>query len=315
MVRSVSAPIQMLAVDRSFNGHPIIDHLSLAVDEAAIYGFVGPSGSGKTTTLRLLTGVLAPTRGTVLVFGTNPKRLTTGQRRRIGYMPQLGVLYPHLSVADNLKFIASLYGIGRSRKHIDEVLHLVDLSEARSIKLQEASGGMQRRVALAGALLHRPDLLFLDEPTSGLDPVLRQHLWDHFQRLRDEGRTLFVTTQIVSEATMCDRVGLISNGKLLADGTPEELRRLAFGGDVVDLRCAEVVSAATREALRRHPGVSDVGRGDAEGRVVRITVDDAEAASPALTEALHREGHDVRLAERYQAPFDDVFVALLERRP
>ena len=305
----------MLSVDRGFNGRQVIDHLSLAVDKATVYGFVGPSGSGKTTTVRLLTGVLAPTRGTVLIFGSNPKRLTTGQRGRVGYMPQLGVLYPHLSVADNLKFIASLYGIGRSRKRIDELLELLGLADARSLKLREASGGMQRRVALAGALMHRPELLFLDEPTSGLDPVLRQHLWEHFQRLRDQGRTLFVTTQIVSEAAMCDRVGLIADGKLLADGTPEELRRLAFGGDVVDLRCTEVVSAATREALRRHPGVSDVSRGDADGRVVRVTVDDAEAASPVLTEDLHRLGHDVRLAERYQAPFDDVFVALLERRP
>jgi len=311
----VTAPIQMLSVDRRFGDHQVIDHLSLAVEQGIIYGFVGPSGSGKTTTVRLLTGVLAPTRGTVLVFGTNPKRLTTRQRERIGYMPQLGVLYPHLSVRDNLAFTASLYGIGRSRRRIREVLEMVELTDARSTKLRDASGGMQRRVALAGALLHRPDLLFLDEPTSGLDPVLRQKLWEHLQRLRDEGETLFLTTQIVSEATMCDRVGLIAHGRLLADGTPDDLRRLAFGGEVVDLRCADLVDAVTLEELRRHPAVSEVRRADSDGRVLRVTVDDAESAGPALTEALHQRGVDVRLAERYQAPFDDVFVALLERRP
>ena len=315
MLPRVTAPIQMLSVDRRFGDHLVVDHLSLSVETGTIYGFVGPSGSGKTTTVRLLTGVLSPTRGTVLVLGTNPKRLTTGQRERIGYMPQLGVLYPHLSVHDNLAFTASLYGIGRPGKRIAEMLELVGLSDAAGTKLSEASGGMQRRVALVAALLHEPDLLFLDEPTSGLDPVLRQHLWEHLQQLRDGGRTLFLTTQIVSEATMCDRVGLIADGRLLADGSPQELRRQAFGGEVVDLRCSDFVDAATLEQLGRLPGVSDVRRDGADGRTVRATVDDSETAGQQVSQALQDSGHEVVLVERYLAPFDDVFVALLERRP
>jgi ABC-2 type transport system ATP-binding protein len=297
---------------RRFGDATVVDGLDLVVDHGRIHGFIGPSGSGKTTTVRMLTGILGPSAGSVRVFGTDPRQLDTGQRQRIGYMPQLGVLYPHLSIADNLRFAAALYAVRKPRQRIGEVLDLLDLAGRERTRLAEASGGMQRRVALAAALLHRPDLLFLDEPTAGLDPVLRRSVWGHLQHLRDEGRTIFVTTQIVSEATTCDTVGLLAGGTLVATGTPEELRRTAEGGDVVDLHTDDRVEVEAIQALLAHPSVERAARTGEDGRAVRLTVDDVESAIPALTELLAGQGVRVTLAERYLAPFDDVFVALVQ---
>jgi ABC-2 type transport system ATP-binding protein len=309
-----TAPVVADGLSRGFDGTTVVDDLDLVVEPGQIHGFIGPSGSGKTTTVRMLTGVLAPTGGTVRVLGTDPRRLDTAQRQQIGYMPQLGVLYPHLSISDNLRFTASLYGVSRPKQRIGQVLDLLDLGGKGGTRLEHASGGMQRRVALAAALLHDPSLLFLDEPTSGLDPVLRRTVWQHLQDLRDEGRAIFVTTQIVSEATMCDTVGLLADGHLLADGPPDELRRQADGGDVVDLHTDSRIELEAIEALLAHPSVRRASRTGEDGQTVRVTVIDADTASAELTDELAGRGVTVRLAERYLTPFDDVFVALVERR-
>lgn len=308
------APVTADGLTRRFGDRTVVDDLDLVMARDRISGFIGPSGSGKTTTVRMLTGVLAPTEGTVRVFGTDPRRLSTSQRQQIGYMPQLGVLYPHLTVVDNLRFVASLYGVRRRQRRIGEVLELLDMGPHRDLRLEHASGGMQRRVALAAALLHDPLLLFLDEPTSGLDPVLRRTIWAHLQDLRDRGRTVVVTTQIVSEATMCDTVGLIADGALLAEGEPDELRREAEGGDVVDLHTDARIDAAAIEALLAQDVVSTAVRTGRDGRTVRVTVPDAEAAADRLGPVLEAHGLSLRLAERYLTPFDDVFVALVQRR-
>ncbi len=298
---------------RSFGDQQVLNGIDLSIDAGSIHGFIGPSGSGKTTTVRILTGVLSPTSGTVSVLGTDPRALDTAQRQSIGYMPQLGVLYPQLSVSDNLRFAASLYSIHKPKVRIREVLELLGLEGTEKLPLDEASGGMQRRVALAAALMHKPSLLFLDEPTTGLDPVLRRTVWQHLQTLRDEGCTVFVTTQIVSEATMCDTVGLLADGRLIADGTPTELRRRAEGGDVVDLRTDAPVEPDTMQALRDNPLVHSAERVKGEARHVRIVVDDADSAIEEMGPFLEEHGVTLQVAERFQADFDDVFVSLMER--
>ena len=309
-----SAPVVAEDLTRRFGSTTVVDELDLTVDRGQIHGFIGPSGSGKTTTVRMLTGILAPTSGTVMVLGEDPRRLGTEQRQRIGYMPQLGVLYPHLSIGDNLRFVAALYGVRKARERIREVLDLLDLGGHEKLRLENASGGMQRRVALAASLLHRPSLLFLDEPTAGLDPVLRRTVWQHLQDLRDSGCAIFVTTQIVSEATMCDSVGLLADGRLLAHGPPEQLRREAEGGDVVDLHTDQRIDVESIEALLAHDLVDQASRIGEDGTTVRLTVSDADGATGQLSELLADRGVEVRLAERYLTPFDDVFVALVERR-
>ncbi len=303
--------VEASGVSRSFGDVAVIHDLDLSVAPGTIHGLIGPSGSGKTTTVRMLTGYLQPDAGTVRIFGSDVDAHDTATRQRIGYMPQLGVLYPELSVRENLLFVASLYGVRNASTRIEEVLRHLDLAGTESQALGSTSGGMQRRVALAGALLHEPDLLFLDEPTSGLDPRLRRQVWSHFQALRDDGRTLVVTTQIVSEATMCDTVGLIVEGRLVAVGTPAELRRRAEGGDVVDVQTSSRIPPQAIGALQQNDVVRKVSRNGENA--LRLVVADAEIDLPALDSVMADAGLDRPLAERYVRPFEDVFVTLLEQ--
>ena len=308
----MSSPTVLAAdVSREFDGTMVIEGLDLSVDEGTIQGLIGPSGSGKTTTVRMLTGYLPVSSGTVEVFGRAPGSLDTAARQRIGYMPQLGVLYPELTIRDNLMFVSSLYGVRRQRERITAVLEMLDMAGTESLRLDAASGGMQRRVALAGALMHDPDLLFLDEPTSGLDPILRQEVWEHFTSLRNAGTTIVVTTQIVSEATMCDTVGLIADGSVLASGSPDDLRRKADGGDVVMIRTETYLTPEAIVALRDHPVVRQASR--LTGHDLRLVVADADTAMPQIDAVLADEGLDLQISERQVLPFDDVFVALLDR--
>lgn len=301
-------------LSRRFGERTAVRDVDLEVAEGRIVGLIGPSGSGKTTTVRMLTGILAPSGGEATVFGTPPTRLTTRQRHLVGYMPQLGVLHPDLTIGDNLSYVAALYGLRKPRGRIEEVLDLLGLPDCWSLRLGAASGGMQRRVALAGALVHRPRLLFLDEPTSGLDPVLRQTVWEHLDTLRHSGTSVLVTTQIVSEATRCDHVVLLADARVVADGTPPSLRREAIGGDVVHLRADDRFPTAAVESLHLHAAVNGVQRIGTDGDALRIVVDDAEQVQTVLDEALAGHKVSVSFAERRLAPFDEVFVTLLERR-
>jgi ABC-2 type transport system ATP-binding protein len=280
------------------------------VPVGTILGVIGPSGAGKTTTVRMLTGALGPTEGTVRVLGEDPIRFRRKTRERIGYMPQLFTLYPDLTARENVDFVASLFGILWRTRHrrTREVLQLVDLWDARGRRAGQLSGGMQRRLELACALVHNPSLLFLDEPTAGIDPLLRGRIWEELHRLRDEGRTLIVTTQYVNEAESCDTVALISGGRLIALAPPEELRRSAIGGDVIEVETSGPFDAAR---LRDLPTVRDVEQHD--DRHLRVVVDDAGEALPEVVEAVRQHGGDVASASEARPSFDTVFATLVER--
>ncbi|MCI0396074.1 MAG: ABC transporter ATP-binding protein [Chloroflexi bacterium] len=209
-----------------------VDRINLIVPQGKIFGFIGPSGSGKTTTIRMMTGTYKPTAGEVHVLNVPPRAFGSSMRERIGYMPQLFVLYPELTVWENLNFTASLYGMFfRRSKRLKELLDFVELSEDRHKLVRNISGGMQRRLSLAATLAHNPEVLFLDEPTAGIDPILRRKFWDLFRELQGQGRTFFITTQYVSEAAYCGLVGVLVEGRLIALDTPEGLHRRAYGGD------------------------------------------------------------------------------------
>jgi ABC-2 type transport system ATP-binding protein len=295
---------------RRFDGVIALEELSLSVWPGSILGVIGPSGAGKTTCLRLLTGALAPTSGSVRVLGEDPARFTRGTRSRIGYMPQLLTLLPDLTADENVDFAASLFGLlgPRRRRRVGEVLELVGLTEVRHRQARHLSGGMQRRVELASALVHNPSLLLLDEPTSGIDPILRTTIWDELHRLREVGRTLLVTTQYVTEAEACDTVALISEGRLIALGTPDALRREAFGGDVLDVETAGTFDAA---ALRGVPGIRDVHQLGL--RSFRVVVEDAGRATPDLVNAVSASSTEIVSTREARPTFDEVFAALVER--
>lgn len=297
---------------KDFGDEPVLRDLSLAVHEGEIFGLIGPSGSGKSTAIHLFCGHLRPSGGEVRVLGQDPVRFTAATRRRIGYMPQGFIFYPDLTVAQNVAFAAGLYGLPewRSRQRIKATLQLVELWDARDRAVRAVSGGMQRRVALAAALVHDPAVLFVDEPTANLDPILRARLWAHFRQLRDRDRTLLITTQFVDEAEYCDRVGLIYGGTLIAVGRPLTLRRRALGGDVVDIT-VERPSPRYVAAVAEAPGVySAESRPD---EPLRAIVEDADRAIPTLLDALERSGAAVRSVTQYRPTFDEVFIRLIEQ--
>jgi ABC-2 type transport system ATP-binding protein len=287
-----------------------VDDLSLVVPAGSILGLIGPSGAGKTTTIRLLTGALVPTSGTVTVLGEEPQRFRRQTRERIGYMPQSFMLYPDLTVRENVDFVGSLFGmLFRSRRRrTRQVLELVDLWSVRGRRAGKLSGGMQRRLELACVLVHDPAILFLDEPTSGIDPLLRGRVWDEIHRLRDDGRTLLITTQHLDEAESCDHVAMIANGRLIALAAPEELRRQAFGGDVVEV---ETAGPFDGDRLRALPFVRGV-RQDRPSHLT-ITVDEAGTGTPDVVEAIQYQDGEVVSAREARPSFDLVFATLVER--
>lgn len=311
---SPAAPIiELVNVTKSFgenNGTKAVDDVTLTVGGGQIFGLIGPSGCGKTTVIRLLLGIFSPTSGSLQVMGVEPQALTTRHRERIGYTPQGFYLYPTLTVFENTRFVAGLFGLNfiRQRRRSREVLQFLELWEARNRLARDLSGGMQRRLALACALLHEPTLLFVDEPTSGLDPMLRQKIWDELRELCNRGTSIFVTTQHIDEAAYCDNVAVLRAGKLLAVGAPATLRQQAMGGEIIDLE-AEALGREDLQALRTLPGVHFVRW--TEGDVLRLVVDDAATMTPTIVAALQERGVNVISVNPYEATFDEVFMRIV----
>jgi ABC-2 type transport system ATP-binding protein len=296
---------------KKFGDETAVEDVSFDVPHASIFGFIGPSGSGKTTTVRLLTGVYTPTTGEVSVLDRSPAKFSQSDRARLGYMPQLFVLYPNLTVWENLNFAASLYGMSLFRgKRLKEALTFVELYEHRSKLARNISGGMLRRLSLAATLVHDPELLFLDEPTAGIDPVLRRKFWDHFRELKDQGRTIFITTQYVSEADNCDLVGVQNNGKLLLVDTPQAIRHHAYGGEMVDFRTTEPFDFQA-EALLRSLSFVRAKTVRTGSNSMRLIVDEAGTATPELMAWAQQQNIQVQAVEEYTPSFEDVFVELV----
>lgn len=296
---------------KKFGEETAVDGVNLDIPQGKIFGFIGPSGCGKTTTVRLLLGIYQPTEGAITVFGRAPSHFRREDREKIGYMPQLFVLYPALTVWENLNFAASLYGVPwRRHKRLKQLLDLVELQGHEGKVVRDISGGMQRRLSLAAALVHQPQLLFLDEPTAGIDPVLRRKFWDYFKELQAEGKTLFVTTQYVNEAAYCDYVGVMAEGRLLMVETPEDLRRRASGGDVIELKLEQPLDLEKLKELRSEPYVRDVTR--MENGSYRVVVRDASVAIPRLVTWSEKHDLEAESIHQYLPPFDDVFVNLVE---
>lgn len=209
----------------SFGKSRALDGLTLTIPSGVSYGLLGPNGAGKTTLIRILVGLLKPQSGLVRVLGQTPSPQVAA---RLGYMPQLSALYLELSALENVSFFAQVYGLAdrkARRAAVEEALRLVGLWERRNDQVLNLSGGMRQRVSLACALVHRPPLLFLDEPTVGLDPELRATFWEHFRGLTRQGTTLVVSSHTMDDAARCDQLAFLRAGRLIAQGTPEELRQ------------------------------------------------------------------------------------------
>lgn len=307
--------LEMEAVTLEFVPNVGVFDLSFRLPGGAILGLIGPSGCGKTTTIRLLNGRYPPDKGTVRVMGVEPVRFREREREKIGYLPQQFVLYPNLSVRENIHFLASLYGVPyhRQRRRVREMLEFVELTDADRRLASQLSGGMQRRLMLAAVLIHDPVLIFADEPTAGIDPILRERFWEQFRMLRDEGRTLLITTQYVGEAAYCDIVGIMYRGKLIHVDTPGRLRRVAFGGEMILLRVEADQEQEAVRALSR-PLIRNIQTIPGAPGLVLVFVDDAGMMLPAIFQMLQRhEEISIISIEEYVPPFDVVFTRLVRR--
>jgi len=215
--------IEVKDVAKAFKKQQVLNNINLSIDENEIFGLIGPSGAGKTTLIRLIMGAISADKGSIQVVGNKVPSLKALDM--IGYMPQNDALYNDISGLDNLMFFGGMYQMNKRelRSRAEEVLKLVELENDSKKKVQNYSGGMKKRLSLAVALLHSPKVLILDEPTVGIDPILRKKIWDEFYQLREQGKTIIVTTHVMDEAIKCDRLGLIYNGGLIDCDTVENL--------------------------------------------------------------------------------------------
>ncbi len=214
-------------LSKSFGTLRAVDTVDLGIPHGEIYGLVGPSGAGKTTLIRMLSGLAKPTSGTAKLLGSQMPFDRRAVDHRFGYMPQERAVYRDLTIAENLLFFGQIYGMRRPRiaERTEQLLGLMKLSGRGRQRADRLSGGEKQRLSLACALLHEPEALLLDEPTIGLDPALRREFWDHFHDMSSKGRTILLSTHYLHEAEWCDRVGMIQRGRLVAEGTPDRLKR------------------------------------------------------------------------------------------
>jgi ABC-2 type transport system ATP-binding protein len=297
--------IETADLTRRFGRLVAVDRLTLAVARGEIFGFIGPNGSGKSTTIRMLCGLLNPSDGRATVVGCDVRRQPEEVKKRIGYMSQRFSLYPDLTCWENLEFFASIYGVrGKLRtQRLHEALELVGLTESRKRIAGHLSGGNKQRLALGAAIVHRPRLLFLDEPTAGVDPLSRRNFWRIIHDLAETGMTVFATTHYLDEVEYCHRLGFFLQGRLLALGTPHEIRQSGTGGRLLELWATP--AAAARRALAALPEVTSL---TVRGGSLRIAVRD-DGHVERIRAALAQAGVTVESLNPTPPTLEDVYIA------
>ncbi len=301
--------IRAQGLTRRFGKLVAVDHVDLAVPRRAVHGFLGPNGSGKSTTIRMLCGLLTPTEGTIEVLGLSIPAQAEALRTRIGYMTQKFSLFEDLSVRENLQFMADVQALPRAlaRRRVDELIGEYAFADRQRQLAGTLSGGQKQRLALACAVIHRPELLFLDEPTSAVDPESRRDFWEKLFELADQGTTLLVSTHYMDEAERCHRIAILDHGALVADGTPVELCARLDG------RTLLVDSSNPRRAQQTIMALDGVISVAQIGNSLRVLVADAHAdARGRLLDALARSGQQAAV-EPIRASLEDVFVAATRR--
>ena len=294
---------------KAFGSFVAVDHVSLEVAKGEIFGFLGPNGAGKSTTIRMLCGLLTPSSGSAQVSGLDVATQPEEIRARIGYMSQKFSLYDDLTVEENIDFFSGMYGVPRALRaeRKNHVLEMANLAERRGALTRTLSGGWKQRLALGCAILHDPAVLFLDEPTSGVDPLARGAFWHLIHDLAETGHTVFVSTHYMDEAEYCHRLALMYRGKVIALGTPAELKGGLGHQSLLNLETSDPL--ATMRALEGVPGVSDVA---VFGGGLHVTVDQAAAGAERVKTRLAEKGIEVRHMDGIEPTMEDVFVAMIE---
>jgi daunorubicin resistance ABC transporter ATP-binding subunit len=304
----VDLAIELRGLTKRFGPLLALDSVSLSVPPGEIFGLLGPNGSGKTTIVNILSGLSRPTAGRALVFGADVSREPRAVRSLLGTVPQETALYEELTARSNLEFHADLYNVPARQRdaRIAALLDLVQLAERRDSRVSTFSGGMKRRLALARALLHEPQLLFLDEPTLGVDVQSRRALWDYVLGLKQQGKTVLLTTNYLEEANaLCDRLAILDHGHLVALDTPDALRQ-RYGDSVIDLELEAAPSAELLAALRGLSGVTDLSVCDGH---VQVTANGQRSLAGRVVTLVTRET-DLRSISQREPNLDEVFLHL-----
>jgi ABC-2 type transport system ATP-binding protein len=320
--------IQTTDLTRRFGKTVAVDKLNLSVAPGEIFGLVGPDGAGKTTTIRMLAAILDPTEGTVRVMGLDTVKDDEAIKQRMGYMAQQFSLYGDLSVSENIDFYADIFGLkgDERRERVERLLRFARLTEFTGRRAAHLSGGMQKKLALACALLHKPEVIFLDEPTTGVDPVSRREFWDILTELHLEGVTIFVSTPYMDEAERCSRIGLMYQGQLIVCDAPERVKGMVEG-DLIELR-----PSAPSAGIASHPEHSEwTGQGvhracallaglpgvlevQTYGDLIHVFVEEAEAGQVAVTQALEGAGIAVSDLRQTRPRMEEAFISLIRRQ-
>ncbi len=302
--------IRLDGLTKKFDDLVAVDGVDLEIPRGEIFGLLGPNGAGKTTIIRMLGGLSLPTSGGATVLGLDIVKETSEVKSRIGVVPQNNVLDRDINVRQNLSYHAKLHGIpaGDIESKIDEVLTFTELTAKRDAKIDELSGGMKRRLVVAKAMMHSPEVLILDEPTTGLDPQSRRLVWDKVMSLRDTGITIILTTHYMDEAdALCDHIGIIDHGKVIALGTPEELKA-KLGHEILLIAQLKVEARdRVRESLEGKPFAYDV---TVEGNKLQFRTDDKKAAA---THLLAHYADDVETLQFREPTLEDVFIEMTGR--
>ena len=301
--------IEVKNLTRDFGDFRAVDDLSFQVRRGEVFGFLGPNGAGKSTTIHMLTGLLQPTAGSGRVAGLDLAREVKQIRRQIGYMSQRFSLYEDLTVEENLLFFGGIYGLSpaRSRERAQELLSRMDLLERRRDLTRHLAKGLRQRLALASAIIHEPAILFLDEPTSGVDPVSRRKFWDLIYDMADTGVTTLVTSHYLDEDEFCDKLALLYQGRLIALGTPQELKE-TLAGEILAIYPDRLHEAF--EVVRSLPPVSTVA---IFGNSLHVATTNPEQAQVMVREALEARQISIRRLVQVSPTLEDAFIAMISR--
>lgn len=299
--------VRVTDLRKVFGDFVAVDNVSLSIKKGEIFGFLGPNGAGKSTTIRMLCGILMPTGGTGTVGGFDIIRESELIKQVIGYMSQKFSLYDDLTVEENIRFFSGVYNVPTAKKkeRKEWVLEMAGLMEERNTLTRNLAVGFKQRLALGCAILHEPSIIFLDEPTSGADPMSRRKFWDLIGGMSQEGTTVFVTTHYMDEADYCDRLALIYRGKIIAEGTPDELRKRYMTRDVLEVNVDKVVEAFNELSLHKIEAAIF-------GSTLHVVVDDTEASKERISSVLADSGITVKGIENIPPSLEDVFVTLIE---
>jgi ABC-2 type transport system ATP-binding protein len=298
---------------KRFGDFTAVAGIAFDVRRGEIFGFLGPNGSGKTTTIRMMLGLLKPTAGTVEVLGVPVIEHAERIRPRIGYMSQWFSLYNDLTVLQNLRFYGQAYGLGNDLLHerIQNALYMAGLEGRERMHTRDLSGGWRQRLALSAAILHRPELVFLDEPTAGVDPVSRRAFWDLLYRLVGEGITVFVTTHYMDEAEHCHRLAFLQRGKLIACGSPEEIKRDMMRGQVLEIAPGDTAKAVKVLRAARECGRLPLEEVAMYGALVHVVAPGMEQYRAAIAAELRRAGVEPGDMAVIEPSLEDVFIACM----